>query len=169
MKKAVFIRLDKIGDLVCTLPVDQIDGLIDWDITWVIAKGLSFVTDHAEPKRKYIELDKNNPSDSRARLEHFLKELRPDVAISFQAPWWVQLVLWKCRVPVRIGVRSKWDSFFFLNKGLRQKRSRAVQHEADYNLDLVRQMNIAVAETHAPVLKLVAPPAGNVLSKYGLQ
>ena len=34
--KVFFIRLDKIGDLICTLPVDQILDESNYDITWII-------------------------------------------------------------------------------------------------------------------------------------
>jgi heptosyltransferase I len=169
MKKAVFIRLDKIGDLICTLPVDQVEHLRDWEITWVIAKGLAFVPDHAVPPRKYLELDPKNPSESRQLFQKFIKDFSPDVAISFQAPWWVNFSLWKTRVPLRIGVLSKWHSFLFLNKGLRQKRSQAIKHEADYNLDLVRQLAPGkILEALAPILHLQAQSQPALLQNYQL-
>jgi len=169
MKKAVFIRLDKIGDLICTLPVDQISYLKDWEITWVISRGLSFIPEHADPKRKYIELDKYQSKEARQLLEELLREVNPDVAISIQAPWWVSYTLWKCKVAKRIGVLSKWDSFLFFNAGLRQKRSQAIKHEADYNLDLVKQINPAqIKETTAPILKLQADSQPTLLELHEL-
>jgi heptosyltransferase I len=168
MKKAVFIRLDKIGDLICTLPVDQVSYLQDWEITWVISRGLSFIPEHANPKRNYIELDKYEPKEARLKLEELLREINPDVAISIQAPWWVSYTLWKCKIAKRIGVISKWDSFLFFNTGLRQKRSQAIKHEADYNLDLVKQIDASIVETSAPILKLKAKPQPELLSGFGL-
>lgn len=170
MKKAVFIRLDKIGDLICTMPVDQIPELKDWEITWVIAKGLSFIPEHADPKRRYLELDKNKPAEARQQLDAFIKEFKPDVAVSFQSPWWVNFVLWKNRVSKRIGVLSKWDSFVFLNSGLRQKRSQAIKHEADYNLDLVKQIAPGkILDPEAPILHLKADPQPGCLEEYKLE
>ncbi|RYZ64639.1 MAG: lipopolysaccharide heptosyltransferase family protein, partial [Proteobacteria bacterium] len=169
MKKAVFIRLDKIGDLVCTLPVDQVQFLKDWDITWVIAKGLSFVPLNTDPRRKFIELDKNDVASSKLQLQKFLEDHRPDVAVSFQAPWWVHFQIWKSKVPLRIGVLSKWHSWLFLNSGVRQKRSLSVKHEADYNLDLVRQINPQqITEASAPVLKMLPPQNKDALTKHSL-
>lgn len=170
MKKAVFIRLDKIGDLVCTLPVDQVSYLKDWDITWVIAKGLSFIPEHAEPRRKFIELDRNQPQESRRELEKLLRDIKPDVALSIQAPWWVNFTLWKCRVPTRLGVLSKWDSFLFFNSGIRQKRSQAQQHEADYNQDLLRPLAGPEALPEpTPVLKMRAIPQPECLQQHQLE
>lgn len=169
-KRAVFIRLDKIGDLICTLPIDQAPELKDWEITWVISKGLSFIPEHAEPKRHYIELDKNQPLEARLKFAAFLKEFQPQVAISIQAPWWIHFLLWKNRIAKRIGVLSKWDSFLFLNAGLRQKRSQAVKHEADYNFDLVRQIFLGqTLAAKAPVLKLKAPAQPRCLENHRLE
>jgi ADP-heptose:LPS heptosyltransferase len=170
MKKAVFIRLDKIGDLICTMPVDEIEYLQDWEITWIIAKGLSFVPEHAVPKRTYLEIDKGRPAEARQILNKFLKDYKPDVAVCFQAPWWVHFSIWKARIKTRIGVLSKWDSFLFLNKGLRQRRSHAVKHEAEYNLDLVRQIDPErISDSKAPVLKLQADKHDSVLNSEGLE
>lgn len=136
-KKVVLIRLDKIGDLISTLPTDQLSYLQNAEVRWVIAKGLGFIPSFADPVRKYIELDKEDSWNSFQKLLGFLREYQPDMAISFQAPWWVSLALWITRIPARAGVQSQWHSFLFLNHGLRQKRSEARQHEADYNCDLV--------------------------------
>lgn len=172
-KKVLLIRLDKIGDLISTMCVDQVEFLRDCDVHWVIAKGLSFVPEHADPKRTYLELSKDDPSLSIAKLRSFLRELQPDVAVSFQAPWWVNYALWREHVPTRVGVQSQWHSFLFLNKGLRQKRSQAVQHEADYNLELLEHaFNRSSARTElsrAPVLKFKAPADPELLENYRLK
>jgi len=66
-----------------------------------------------------------------------LKELIAVRANVFHAPWWVALALFVARVPCRVGVRSKIHSYLFFNRSLRQKRSRAEKHEAEYGLQLV--------------------------------
>lgn len=137
VKKVLLIRLDKIGDLICTLPVDQLLDSKQYDVTWIVQKGLGGVVDLGEEKRTYIELDKADVKTSLETLNKLIQQIKPDVAVSFQAPWWVNYSLWKNRIPLRAGVLSQWHSFLFLNKGLRQKRSLAEQHEFDYNKDLV--------------------------------
>ncbi|WP_374034886.1 glycosyltransferase family 9 protein [Bdellovibrio bacteriovorus] len=168
MKRILLIRLDKIGDLICSLPVDQVSFLEGWDKHWVIAKGLGFVPENADPQRKFLELQKDNAKESLPKLRAFLREYRPDVAVSLQAPWWVSYALWAEGVPVRAGVRSQWHSFLFLNKGLRQRRSLAVQHEADYNLDVLKHALGISENVKTPVLKLTAPENPELLSKYQL-
>jgi heptosyltransferase I len=138
LKKVLLIRLDKIGDLICTLPADQILDESRYDVTWAVQKGLGAVVDLGEKKRRYIELDKNNPVEARTQLAAFLKQNSFDYVISFQCPWWVNFELFKARIAFRAGVLSQWHSFLFLNAGLRQKRSKAIKHELEYNLDIVR-------------------------------
>ncbi|WP_413575800.1 glycosyltransferase family 9 protein [Bdellovibrio sp. HCB290] len=168
MKKVLLIRLDKIGDLISTMCVDQAQFMADKEVKWVIAKGLGFVPDNADPKRSYIELSKDDWKASLQTLRAFIREFKPDVAVSFQAPWWVSFALWAEGVKVRAGVKSQWHSFLFLNKGLRQRRSQAVQHEADYNMDLLRYALNEKSKEPTPVLKLTAPSNSELLSKHGL-
>lgn len=170
MKKVLLIRLDKIGDLISTMCVDQASFMKDYQVRWVIAKGLSFVPEHAEPKRAYLELSKNKEdvSESLKTLRAFIREYQADIAVSFQAPWWVNFALWIERVPVRAGVLSQWHSFLFLNKGLRQKRSRAIKHEADYNLDLLKHACGVNSSELTPILKLKAPMNPELLAAHKL-
>lgn len=169
-KKILFLRLDKIGDLICTLPVDQVLMGKGFDVQWVISKGLGFIPDHGENPRKYIELDKNQPWESFKKLYLYIKEFGPDVAISFQSPWWVNAALWLARIKWRGGVLSQWHSFLFLNRGLRQKRSQALKHEADYNFELLKyvlELNDK-KQYEAPLLHLVAPKDQAFLDQYQL-
>lgn len=170
MKRVLLIRLDKIGDLLSTMCVDQAELLSDCDVRWVIAKGLGFIPEHADPKRTYLELSKQDWKVALKTLVQFIREFQPDIAVSFQAPWWVSYALWKENVPVRAGVQSQWHSFLFLNRGLRQRRSLAVQHEADYNFDLLRYaLNDKTTPRPAtPIMKLIAPENTELLKKYGL-
>lgn len=119
----------------------------------MISKGMGFIPQHAEPARACVELDKNKKWESFQVLRKLLSQERFDVAVSFQAPWWVSLALWIARVPVRAGVRSQWHSFLFLNKTLRQKRSQALKHEADYNAELLCHA-LDLAPVAAPILKM---------------
>lgn len=157
--RAVLIRLDKIGDLVSTLPVDELEPLKDFDVHWIVSQGLAFVADHAVPKRQYLELRPAKKLDSFFELLKFLKETKPAISISFQGPWWVSLAMWLAQVPVRGGRQSQWHSWLFLTRGLRQRRSQATQHEADYNRDLVYfTLKFSTKNQATPILKLMPNP-----------
>jgi heptosyltransferase I len=165
MKKIVFIRLDKIGDLIASLPVDQLSGLKDDDTRWVIAEGLGWIAEQAEPPRKFIEL-RNHPSSFR-KLHTFLKTEKPDAVVVFYAPWWVSLACWLADVRLRGGRKSQWHSFLFFNKGLRQSRSQAEKHEADYNRELVEH-TLGFAKEATPFLTLKTSSNPHLLEKNHL-
>ncbi len=168
-KKILLVRLDKIGDLICTLPVDQVLDDAVYDVTWVIQKGLNKILDLGEKKRKYIELDKNNIHGSRIKFAKLLAQNKFDTAISFQCPWWVNFEIFKAGIKKRIGVLSQWHSFLFLNQGLRQKRSQAVQHEFDYNLDLVKKLTGPIDVQSSQLLfKFKKPNSSEVIQKFNL-
>lgn len=168
-KKILLIRLDKIGDLICTLPADQILDSAAFDMTWVIQKGLNKILDLGEVKRNYIELDKNNIEFSRAKFSEFLKQNKFDVAVSFQCPWWVNFEIFKARIPKRIGVLSQWHSFLFLNQGVRQKRSQAIKHEFDYNLELVQKITGPINTPNSEILfRFKKPTSSEIIHKYNL-
>ena len=168
MKKVLLIRLDKIGDLISTLCVDQSVHLQGYETQWAISQGMGFIPQSTDPQRNFIELKKDDWKNSLSKLREFIRQFRPDIAVSFQAPWWVNFALWAENVPVRAGVKSQWHSFLFLNKGLRQKRSRAIKHEADYNLDLLHHALAVTPSEETPILKLKASTNNELLAFYRL-
>jgi heptosyltransferase I len=180
----VCIRLDKIGDLVLTLGADTpfkdnasvLPSLYDQP-TWIISSGLGVLCELSSPKRKFLELPTQQGSwKSFHRLYSFLKETHPDLVLIFYAPWWASLASLLARVPYRIGRRSQWWSFLFLNKGLRQKRSLSEKHELEYNLDLSHyalscfgikdQKRNSLEQSY---LSLNPPPLRHLLEQQGLK
>lgn len=168
-KKVLLIRLDKIGDLICTLPADQILDANLFEVTWVIQKSLGQLLDHSEKKYKYLEIDKENPKRSRQIFSQFLKKFNFDTVVSFQCPWWINFELFKAGIPRRIGVLSQWHSFLFLNEGLRQKRSQAIKHEFQYNLELVEKITGPSSRAASDfVFRFQKPSSSKILEKFGL-
>lgn len=167
-KKILLIRLDKIGDLICTLPVDQLDTLKDYEIHWVISKGLGYILDSSVDPRSYTELDKSKPQEAENKLTELIDQFKPDIAVAFYSPWWILYNLWKKRVPLRVGVKSQWASFLFLNKKLRQRRSEAIKHEADYNFELIQFALDQKVNSPTPILQLKLNTESCVLRDYKL-
>ncbi|MCM2353992.1 MAG: glycosyltransferase family 9 protein [Pseudobdellovibrio sp.] len=168
-KKIVLIRLDKIGDLICTLPTDQVLDQSAHDVTWVVQKGMGNIVNFGEKKRKFIELDKSKPEESRKIFAKLLEENNFDYAVSFQCPWWINYELFKARIRHRIGVLSQWHSFLFLNEGVRQKRSRAIKHEFEYNLELVEKITGPLTQNPKEIyFKFKKPQSTATLEKFGL-
>lgn len=134
-RRILLVRLDRIGDLVLTLPVDA--SLPDTDVHWWIPQGLAFVTQSAQPRRNAREVPRRLGFRDFFHFFNELRSLKLDAAIVFHAPWWVGCLLWLARIPLRAGVKSQWHSFLFFNRAIRQKRSRAEQSELEYNFQLL--------------------------------
>lgn len=131
----VLVRMDKIGDLVVSLPVDEHPVFGGRRVHWFISKGLSFVTNQSVPKREVTEFNRVFGEFRRALAT--LRELRPRTIVLLHGPWWVSFAAWLAGVPERIGRRSQWHGFLFVNIPVHQKRSMSDRHESDFNYDLV--------------------------------
>lgn len=174
--KLLLVRLDKIGDLVSTLPVDEIFSGAHTaagkpvEVEWVISKGLGFLAEYAEPPRLAHEISLS--PRGRVEFRQLLRQLSPEMVVIFYAPWWAYFEVWWHRIQLRVGRYSRWFSFLFLNKGLRQSRSRSEKHEAEYNLELAQlarrlllQDQPVKTAVSAPVLHLKAPLLRQVFEK----
>lgn len=135
----VLVRMDKLGDLILSLPVDHHPALQGQNLIWAITDGLDFVAEQGVPNRKFKTFAKRfNPLRIFA-FKRWLQQVNPIHVVILHAPWWVSLATWMANVPVRIGPLSQWHSYLFLNFGVRQKRSISDRHESDYNFDLVEK------------------------------
>lgn len=153
--KTLLIRLDKIGDLVLSLGVDQHPGLSDREVHWVVPKGLDFVMEAAVPSRSYTCWDKNYSKENFREFVSFLKTNRFDEVVFFQGAKWVMRALKKAGIPVRVGQRSNLLSMMYLNHGVKQKRSLGLKSEFEYNQELLEKgLKLEPKERLAPsVLK----------------
>lgn len=70
---------------------------------------------------------------------------------------WPSLLAFLACIPFRGGLRSKWQSFVFLNKAIRQKRSLVEMHEIDYNLQTLLPLGISQNSSLSFWPKLVLP------------
>ncbi len=157
-QRVLFVRMDRIGDLILTLPADQHPLFTTSETFWFISQELGFVPQNAVPKRSFFEWKKDFSFSQFFLFVKKVHELKPDVSVSFHSPWWVTLALFLARVPRRVGVLSSWHSYLFLNRGLRQKRSRCELHELDYNHQLIQKTLAPDQPTEPSHLQLSATP-----------
>lgn len=168
-KKLLLIRVDRIGDLVLTLPVDQQDELKrKYDILWWISQGLEFVLEASREPRQFLSIKKEGGWKEFWHLFKVIRAVRPHIAVIFQAPWWISLLCFLAGVRVRGGRRSQWHSYLFLNKGLRQSRSQSDKHESEYNFELLNHV-LNIHNPKRPHLDLFVPESKTILNKFGLQ
>lgn len=173
----VLVRMDRIGDLVVSLAVDEHPALGGQNVHWFITKGLSFVVEQAQPRRNYTEFSRRFSLFEIVRMIKWLKAHRPPQIIFLHAPWWATFAAWFAGVPIRMGRRSQWHSFLFLNLGIRQKRSESEKHESDYNFELVERafcrLGVRATANFDRLLKshvvLIPPNPIGTLQTLGLQ
>jgi heptosyltransferase I len=172
----VLVRMDRIGDLVVSLPVDEHPALGGQNVHWFITKGLSFVAEQAQPRRNFTEFSRGFSLFEIGRMVKWLKTNKPQQIVLLHAPWWVSLAAWIANVPIRMGRKSQWHSFLFLNLGVRQKRSESEKHESDYNFELIERSfcRLGVRSTAnyerliAKHVGLIPPNPAGAMQKLGL-
>lgn len=91
------------------------------------------------------------------RLMGELKAQDFGISIVLQSTLRIAAALFGVGVPNRIGPLSKLHSYFFYNRGSRQRRSQVEMHEADYNLQLLRKLGIRVGSHKLPSKVAVSP------------
>lgn len=172
----VLIRMDKLGDLVISLPADQHPALLGQNVIWAITEGLDFVVEQALPKRKFKTFSKRFSPLRIMAFKNWLKQVNPQHVVILHAPWWVSFASWLAGVPVRIGPLSQWHSYLFLNFGVRQRRSLSDRHESDYNFDLIESgfemlgnRGGNLTEVKKKHLRLLAPNPTGTIQNLNLQ
>lgn len=72
----------------------------------------------------------------------YFSEVKPDYYLYTSGGYLPNFVAWFKRVQFRGGLKSKWHTYLFLNKGIRQKRSMVTMHEMEYNLNLLSPLGV---------------------------
>ncbi len=153
--RVLLIRLDRMGDLLCTLGCDEVlspghSKVRKFDVTWLVPHSLKPILENSLPARKYFAFNFQAGS-AKKELRKFLKQNQFDAALVYNAPGWVSWELFRAGIFRRGGVRSKIHSFLFLNKALRQQRSLAEKSEAQYNQELTNYFFDLAYSTYQPV------------------
>jgi heptosyltransferase I len=168
--KWIFVRVDKMGDLLCTLPVDQLSAVKEsgLQVKWLINESLQGLMGLANPKREFLTTSTKLSWKNFWALVKLIRSEKPDGAILFYTPWWVSFAFWLAGVPLRAGRRSQWHSFLFLNKSLRQSRSSSSQHEYNYNHELA-EFALNLKKSEPQLIQLIAPAKNELLKLYNLK
>ena len=148
--RILICRTDRIGDVILTLPV-----LTNLRLQYKNAR-IHFLG--AEYSRKILEdnpyLDSYLVYEPKGRhagfngLLQLVKELRAEryTAVLHVFPRFrISLAAFLAGIPLRAGVSSKWYSFLY-NKQVKIHRSRVEKHELEYNLDLLKPLNVPVKD-----------------------
>jgi ADP-heptose:LPS heptosyltransferase len=143
--KILINRTDAIGDTILTTPIAARlrEEYPDADIRFIISPiSAPLFENHPVVNGTFIYNKKDALFRKISCLSKVFKEFHPDLYIFTGGDHFISFYSWLKRVNIRGGLVSKWQSFAFLNKGVRQKRSLVTMHESDYNLNLLSALGI---------------------------
>lgn len=138
-------RSDAIGDSILTSGMAKMikDKFPEAKVYFLIAA-------------KSADVFKNHPYIDEVRIYHrnarfyikireilrIFSEIKPTHYFYVGGGYLPNFVAWLNRISFRGGLKSRWHTYIFLNKGIRQKRSMVTMHEMEYNLNLLLPMGI---------------------------
>jgi ADP-heptose:LPS heptosyltransferase len=143
--KVLINRSDAIGDSILTSGMAKMikDKYPEAKVIFLIAA-------------KSADVYKNHPYIDEVRIYHrnarfYLKikeilkvfsDIKPTHYFYVGGGYLPNFISWLLHIPFRGGLKSRWHTYLFLNKGTRQKRSLVTMHEMEYNLNLLAPMGI---------------------------
>ena len=147
--RVIIIRPDNIGDVVLSTPVfetikkhypnSHLTVMVCENVVPLI-KGLPSVDDVFV----FDPLVKHAGIAGFFRLMSDLRRAKYRVAVVLKSNRRIASALFGAGIRHRVGPLSKFHSFLFYNRGVRQRRSEVEMHEADYNLQLLRKLGIRI-------------------------
>ena len=138
-KRIIIARTDKIGDLILSIPTffmvrkmypEAEITLLVRNYNYNIVKNLPYIN-------RVVQIDNYRQKELLEKIRYF----NADVFIALYVDNFVMELAKASKAKVRIGPLSKIKSFFTFNKGVLQKRSKSIKHEAEYNLDLIKKLD----------------------------
>src|ERR1039457_2209103 len=111
MSRVCLARVDRIGDLILTLPLDSL-----WkkyrphdQVTWLIPENLGFIIEAVQPQVHSFSVPihrgkgLSNQWHAAKKLALKIKSLNFDEAVLIHVPWWVAFAFFKAGVKKRVG------------------------------------------------------------------
>lgn len=142
-ERILVIRTDRIGDVILTLPVidtlkiNYPDAKIDFLVN---ARVADLVHDYPNINKVHA-IEKETIKD----IKQVALSGKYDLAIVVRPVFSTALAVYMAGVKYRLGTAYRWYSFLF-NIKHHQHRKHALKHELEYNLDLLREINVRYPE-----------------------
>ena len=155
--KILVARTDRLGDLVLSLPVFAAGKAArpDWEFHALVAPACAPLVEHDPAVAAVWTWSEVAGATADGQLVERLRAESFDAAVllQFRAP--LARLLKRAGIPRRHGPWSKPASWWLLNRGTRQHRSRGGRHEMDLNLDLLARLpGLGPLRPEAPRLHL---------------
>jgi len=140
--KVLVARTDRLGDLVLSLPVFEDIKMRrpDWQVHAMVAPGSVPLVEndpHIDAVWTWTGAETDKELEELAGL---LRRERFDAGVILQYRTGLARLMKRAGIPKRYGPLSKGSSWFLLNRGSWQSRSRGHKHEMEHNLLLARRL-----------------------------
>ncbi|MDI6785369.1 MAG: glycosyltransferase family 9 protein [bacterium] len=148
-KKILFIRNDKIGDLLLTLPVIKAakDKYPDYKISILVSEYTSnLLNDINYIDEIIVEKEKHKSYVGLLKLIKRIRKNKYDVGIILYPCWRNAIVSFLSLIPIRIGTGYKLCSILFNKKVYVHRTKNKLIHETDYCLKHLKYFNINHAD-----------------------
>ncbi|MBE9503974.1 MAG: glycosyltransferase family 9 protein [Proteobacteria bacterium] len=145
-KRILVIRTDRIGDVVVSTPVFETLKTAYPD-AWIAAMVRPYTRDLLKNNPYVDEIIEYKPDSTHKGLSGILAMVRTlknghfDTVITLFSNFRLGLITYMAGIPTRIAPATKVAQLFY-NHRISQRRSKSTQHEADYNLDLLKVLGI---------------------------
>lgn len=142
--KVIVNRTDAIGDLILTTPIAHAikSAHPDAHITFLISKKCEDIARNCPFIDSYHIVSRKNFVADFFELWKVIKHSAADVYLHLGGRQMPNFLAYLAHIPFRGGLRSKWQTFVFLNKAVRQKRSLVEMHEVEYNLQTLAPLGL---------------------------
>lgn len=138
LNRILIVRTDSIGDLLLTTPlIHEINSAIKDAHIGVLAGtyALPVLENNPDVKEAFgLERDREQ------EITEQIKASRYDAAVCVFPKFEIAYMLFRAGIKLRIGTANRWYSPLFFNSRVDMHRKYSVKHEADYNLELGRQL-----------------------------
>ena len=140
--KILVIRTDRIGDVILSTPVltSLKNHYKDVKITMMVRNYTKDIIAGHPDVDEIILID----TPENAKVKNLLNKIykkKYDIAILLHPRFKLSLLLFLARIPIRISTAYRWYSFLF-NRKVFEHRKTAEYHELDYNLRMLRVLDI---------------------------
>lgn len=139
----LIVRTDRIGDVVLSLPLA---GLVKkhfpkCKVTYLVRNYTKALVEDHPYIDDIIILNEENGKVSVKKNINILKQKSFDVSIVVYPTFIISLILFFSKIKRRIGTGYRWYSFLY-NKKVYEHRKCAEKHELEYNINLLKQIDI---------------------------
>lgn len=156
--RILVVRNDRMGDLLMSLPAvhELRKAFPRAEIFLLIREGLEPLLEHHPNVDRLLSWDQKQGTGwfQMMRWGRLLRRFRFDTALILNPTRFFHVATFLAGIPVRVGYGRKWG--FLLTAHRPDDKAKRLQHEVQYNLELLHRMGISTGE---PLLSLPLPKA----------